>query len=108
MNHADILTKLAGLNVLRWNYIGSDEGPHLGPIAEEFHAAFGLGNNEKYISTVDADGVALAAIKALYDQNQELLKTQKEQAKLLEKHEEEMRALKAQLNSVLDLIENNN
>ena len=44
----------------------------MGPIAEEFHEAFGLGNNEKYISTVDIDGVALAAIQALKNKNDEL------------------------------------
>ena len=37
-------------------------------MAEEFHGAFGLGNDEKAISMVDADGVALAAIQGLYEQ----------------------------------------
>jgi len=37
----------------------------MGPIAEEFHALFGLGNDAESISTVDASGVALAAIQGL-------------------------------------------
>jgi hypothetical protein len=37
----------------------------MGPVAQDFHAAFGLGSDDKGISTVDADGVALAAIQAL-------------------------------------------
>ena len=35
-------------------------------MAQEFYAAFGLGKDDKHISTVDADGVALAAIQGLY------------------------------------------
>jgi hypothetical protein len=40
---------------------------HLGPTAQDFYEVFGLGDDDKYISTVDADGVALAAIQALYE-----------------------------------------
>jgi beta-xylosidase len=38
---------------------------HLGPVAQDFHAAFGLGSDDRHIATVDADGVALAAIQGL-------------------------------------------
>jgi len=38
----------------------------MGPMAQDFREAFGLGADDKHIATVDADGVALAAIKALY------------------------------------------
>jgi hypothetical protein len=62
----EILAKLSTLDVLRWTYKESNEGEHLGSMAEEFYAAFGLGKEPHYISTVDADGVALAAIQALY------------------------------------------
>jgi hypothetical protein len=41
-------------------------------MAQDFYAAFGLGESETYISTVDADGVALAAIQALYQRSQAL------------------------------------
>jgi hypothetical protein len=34
-------------------------------MAQDFHAAFGLGTDDKHIATVDADGVALAAIQGL-------------------------------------------
>ena len=39
---------------------------HLGPMAEEFYAAFGLGDTEQGILSTDADGVAFAAIQGLY------------------------------------------
>ena len=38
----------------------------MGTFAGEFHDAFGLGSDDKTISMADADGVALAAIQALY------------------------------------------
>ena len=62
---SDILTRVLQLPLSRWRYRNSDEGMHLGPMAEDFAAAFGLGGSPQHISTVDADGVALAAIQGL-------------------------------------------
>ena len=36
------------------------------PMAQDFHAAFGLGVSDKLIDTIDPDGVALAAIQGLH------------------------------------------
>jgi cobalamin biosynthesis Mg chelatase CobN len=44
---------------------GAEDTRHMGPMAQDFYAAFGLGTGETTISTVDADGVALAAIQGL-------------------------------------------
>ncbi len=45
-------------------------------MAQDFYAAFKLGEDSRHITTVDAEGVALAAIQALYkkvtDENKEL------------------------------------
>jgi hypothetical protein len=61
-----ILDKLAALPLATWNYRSQDRSiRHLGPMAQDFHAAFGVGENERTITTVDADGVALAAIQGL-------------------------------------------
>ena len=38
---------------------------HVGPIAEDFHAAFGLGIDDKHITPADVGGVSLVAIQAL-------------------------------------------
>ena len=70
---ADILARVAALPISSWHY--KSEGPdrpHLGPTAQDFRAAFGLGYGETSIATVDADGVALAAIQALARENVEL------------------------------------
>jgi uncharacterized coiled-coil protein SlyX len=64
-----VLASVTDLPIARWNYREDHEVPHIGPMAEDFHAAFAVGSDEKHISMVDSDGVALAAIQAL-DQNQ--------------------------------------
>lgn len=62
-----ILDRVASLPLQTWRYTGeADDLRHLGPTAQDFHAAFGLGADERRIATVDADGVALAAIQGLW------------------------------------------
>lgn len=61
-----VLAKLASLPVHSWRYKGEAEAVrHLGPTAQDFMAAFGLGQDERTIGGVDAQGVALAAIQGL-------------------------------------------
>ena len=67
VDSAALLESLARVPVMTWNYRTQDASiRHMGPVAQDFHAAFGLGENDKTINTVDADGVALAAIQGLY------------------------------------------
>jgi hypothetical protein len=68
---ADILAKVAALPISTWNFKQDPAAKHIGPMAQDFYAAFGLGQDEKHIATVDADGVALAAIQALNTQLKE-------------------------------------
>ncbi len=70
----DVLEKVAGLSISRWNFKGDTATPHVGPMAQDFHAAFGLGTDDRHIATVDADGVALAAIQGLNQKFEEELK----------------------------------
>ncbi|MEM1205387.1 MAG: tail fiber domain-containing protein [Acidobacteriota bacterium] len=61
-----VLDTLLGLPVATWAFKGEDAGVrHMGPMAQDFHAAFGLGDDDTRISTHDPDGVALAAIQGL-------------------------------------------
>jgi len=61
-----VLEKLIALPVQTWVYTASRaEGQHMGPVAEDFAATFGLGNDDKHITTVDESGVAFAAIQGL-------------------------------------------
>ena len=66
VNQREILEKVAALPLTTWNYKAQDGSiRHLGPMAQDFKAAFGLGESATGINTVDADGVALAAIQGL-------------------------------------------
>jgi hypothetical protein len=60
-----VLERVARLPIGEWSYRDDPGVRHVGPMAQDFHAAFGLGQDERHISMVDADGVALAAIQAL-------------------------------------------
>jgi hypothetical protein len=64
---AAVLDKVAALPLATWRY-KDDTVTHLGPMAQDFYAAFHLGADETGIASVDADGVALAAIQALKKQ----------------------------------------
>ena len=63
----DVLARLAQVPVQSWNYKGDDPSArHIGPTAQDFHAAFGLGQDDQRIAPLDTNGVALAAIQELY------------------------------------------
>jgi hypothetical protein len=94
---AAVLAKVAALPIATWAYTNSHGVRHLGPVAEDFHAAFALGDSAQHIATVDADGVALAAIQGL---NQLV----KEQQTALRARESEVRALQERLGKVERLV----
>jgi hypothetical protein len=73
----DVLASLRKLPVSSWNYISEGrQVRHLGPMAEDFYKAFGLGTNNISIGVQDLAGVSLAAVKALDARTAELqLKT---------------------------------
>ena len=64
MSAEAILNRVVEMPISRWNFKG-DKTKHVGPMAQDFHTAFGIGPDDKHIATVDADGVALAAIQGL-------------------------------------------
>ena len=87
VDSSSILERVASMPIQRWNYKSQDASvKHIGPTAQDFAAAFGVGENDTTISTVDADGVALAAIQGLYQENQQLKR--------------DLAALKAQVNAI--------
>jgi hypothetical protein len=68
-----ILQDLAQIPITSWNYKAQDADiRHIGPMAQDFYQAFGVGEDHLHITTIDADGVALAAIQGLYAENQAL------------------------------------
>ena len=68
---ADVLAGVVNLPIERWRYRG-DGATHIGPMAQDFAAAFGVGDDDRVIHNLDASGVALAAIQALAAEVSEL------------------------------------
>ena len=60
-----VLEKLAALPISEWNFTNAPAVKHIGPMAQDFYAAFNVGTDDKHIATVDEGGVALAAIQGL-------------------------------------------
>jgi hypothetical protein len=60
-----VLKRVITLPISRWNYKTDETTQHIGPMAQDFYAAFNVGPDDKHIATVDEGGVALAAIQGL-------------------------------------------
>ncbi len=68
-----LLEKIDQLPISMWNYKAEGVAvKHIGPTAQDFQAIFGLGSDDKTISTIDPAGVALAAIQELKKQKDSL------------------------------------
>lgn len=74
IKYNQLLEAVKEMPVYEWQF-KKDDRRHIGPMAQDFHEAFGLGNDDKVIAALDADGVALAAIKA----QQEIIEKQQSQ-----------------------------
>jgi hypothetical protein len=66
-----VLDAVEDMPISTWEYKterGEGQGPrHIGPMAEDFHGAlpYDLGSSEDHINSLNADGVALGAVKGL-------------------------------------------
>jgi hypothetical protein len=92
-----VLQALASLPVSTWNYKTENEKiRHIGPMAQDFHAAFGVGADDRYIGTMDVGGVAFAALQGLHDiiqERDEQIEAQQQQIDELAKRLEVLEAL---------------
>jgi hypothetical protein len=67
VDERQVLERLASVPYSTWSYTDDPlRARHLGPMAQDFHAAFGLGQTDRAYEPVDAHGVSMASIKALY------------------------------------------
>src|SRR6185369_454419 len=87
-----ILRRLREVPIQSWNYKAQNARiRHIGPMAQDFMAAFQVGDDDKHISTIDPDGVALAGVKALdartTTQQQEIDALRRENAELRQRLE---------------------
>ena len=76
----EVLDKVVDMPISTWRFKTEDDSVrHIGPMAQDFMAAFGYGVNDTHITATDADGVALAAIQGL---NAKLLEDNARQAEI--------------------------
>jgi hypothetical protein len=90
----EVLERLATVPISSWNY--KKEGAairHIGPMAQDFRGAFGVGKDEKRIYNVDANGVALAAVQGLHQMVKERDTQIAAQQRQIEALEARLRAL---------------
>ena len=99
IDSAEVLGLLADLPLTTWNYKNDDPTVrHMGPAAQDFYAAFGLGQDERHIAPLDANGVALAGIQAL-------VQTVQEQEAQLAELQQQNGELEARLAALEKLVE---
>jgi len=87
----DVLARVSALPVSLWSYKNETAVRHAGPMAEDFHQAFGLGEDDKHIAPGDQAGVALLAVQGLnqvvQDKGQEIATLRRENADLAKRVE---------------------
>ncbi len=94
----DVLARLGQLPISSWHYTNAPEKRHVGPMAQDFHAAFGLnGTDDTHISEVDIAGVSLAAIQELNNQIASQMKAKDAEIEELREQSAQLRAQTAQL-----------
>ncbi len=99
-NGKDILQRLMAMPLFSWNFKGADPAIRsLGPTAQDFYAAFGLGRNDKSIANVNLEGVALAAIQGLNAKVEEQASTIGEQQREIA----ELRRMLVDLRSMIEI-----
>jgi hypothetical protein len=100
----DALAGVEEMEVTTWEYEGDGEGAgttHIGPMAEDFHDAFDVGSSDEHINSINADGVAFAAIQGLsakLDERDERIET-------LERENERLRERNTDLETRIAAIE---
>ena len=98
----EVLDKVVEMPVTTWRFKSeNDSVRHIGPVAQDFMAAFGYGIDDKYITATDADGVALAAIQGLYAKLSDELKEQAQVNTALRWHNAQLQARLARLESAI-------
>ena len=96
----DVLQRLMTVPITTWNAIGAAPNVRrMGPMAQDFYAAFGLGDDDTVITTGDLDGVALASIQGLYQMVQE----QDAQIAALQQENADLHARLADIEQVLGI-----
>jgi hypothetical protein len=86
-----LLEQVTALPITTWNYKTQDVSiRHVGPMAQDFFAAFKVGEDDRHITEIDEDGVALAAVQGLNQKLEQELKQKEEEIQWLKSHLEKL------------------
>ncbi|MFP8890304.1 tail fiber domain-containing protein [Natrialbaceae archaeon A-CW2] len=102
------LAGIESLEINSWTFKNADTGRHIGPMAEDFQESFDLDGDDGSIATVDADGVAFAAIQGLSERVEYLRDqrvTDEDRIEALEAENEALRAQVERFEERLDSLE---
>lgn len=103
VNPQTVLQSVVNLPISSWNYTTQDASiRHIGPMAQDFSAAFAVGEDNTHISTIDLEGVALAAIQGLY----QVVQNQKTQLQLKDQQITDLHTQLDDMNTRLTALEN--
>jgi hypothetical protein len=89
----DVLNKVVAMPLMSWSYKGVNR-KHISPMAQDFWNAFGLGADDKSITSSDVSGVALAAVQGVNAKLNDEVKALRNQNSKLER---ELQLIKAKL-----------
>jgi hypothetical protein len=104
-----VLQQVVGLPIETWNYNAEDPTiRHMGPMAQDFYATFGIGYDDESIATIDANGVALAAIQGLNTLHQEQAIKIAAQQTEIDALQTQVSQLEARLAAIEALLNKNN
>ncbi|HEY1788548.1 MAG TPA: tail fiber domain-containing protein [Verrucomicrobiae bacterium] len=98
---AAVLAGVAALPISQWSYKTQNGVRHVGPMAQDFHAAFHVGENDTTISSVDENGVALAAIQGLNSK----LEARDAEIQALKAKASKVDSLEAQVNELKQIVQ---
>ncbi len=99
----DILARLTGLPIHSWRYTNELDGiRHVGPMAQDFQAAFHLGDDDRTIGFVDEGGVALAAIQGLDEKVEVSSQKEESQIEVIKAENADLKARLEKLEQLLD------
>ena len=93
VDHRTVLRKVSALPITTWQYKHDPNRRYVGPMAQDFHGTFGLGHDDKHISTLDTDGVTLSALKGLIAELQQRQARSTAQARRLQELQAELESL---------------
>jgi hypothetical protein len=101
LNPQAVLTKLTNLPISQWAYKSTPTVTHIGPMAQDFHAAFGLGADDKHLAPGDLASVAVVGVQELHKTIEARETTITQQQTEITELKQRLTVLEAALNQVL-------